>query len=542
MPSREPQVSRVVRRIPRRTREPFAARAGRWIGFVGLLVVALGIGAGMLMGGSSVFSAVANLPPVRSGAATVDPFASLQPFQTRTPEPPLPTLQYLPPPTPTPLSAAAVASGPSLNYVTGSGDTLRAVAARFGVNPANIQGPASGLVGETTLADGQLLVIPAVLDENLVGPRTPMMPDSEVVFGPTAFDAAPQVFAEQRGGYLARYRGYAESSTMYGGDLVLHYARQHSINPRILLAMIEYTSGWVTDPEPSGERLTKPLGWDHPYRDDLGPQLNWAANQLSIGYYGWRAGTLTTVTLTDGTVVRLAPDLNAGTVALQFVYAQIYGREAWERVLGPDGLVATYTTLFGPPDNLAVRNLIPANLQQPPLRLPFRAGSTWAFTGGPHPAWIQSGQWSALDFAPPSSGCSQSFEPVTAMAAGQIVRAADNAVILDLDGDGREGTGWTIFYFHIAARGMIESGTFVQAGDPIGFPSCEGGRSTGTHTHIARRFNGEWMPVNGIVPFNIAGYVAAIGSAEYQGSLTRDGYVIEACTCSAPYTLITADP
>lgn len=517
----------------------------RWFGLGALLLVACGVTAFILMSGANVpwgqwFVGVA----AQAATDTPDPFAQLGEFSTSTPEPPPPTLEYLPPPTPTALSAAAIASSDTLNYVSQSGDTLSAVAARFGVNPVDIQFASDAFDTALTLPEGQLMVVPAVLDPATLGPGAHVLPDSEVIFGPSATDVDPQATTEQLGGYLSRYRGYTEDLTLPGGDLVLRIARQHSINPRVLLAILEYHGGWVSQATPSAEGLARPMGYRHKYNDNLAPQLNWVANQLSIGYYNWRSGALNTLTFPDGSTLRMDPGLNAGTAALQYLYSQTGDRANFDAALGPDGLVVAYTRLFGAPETWAVRNLIPGALQQPDLALPFRPGKIWSFTGGPHPAWISSGQWAAIDFAPSSSGagCGESFEPVVASAGGVIVRADHNAVVLDLDGDGRETTGWTVFYFHIRVQGMIKVGTFVELGDTLGYPSCEGGRATGTHVHLARKYNGEWMPVNGIVPFNLSGWIVSIGRAEYQGSLTRDGVVVDACTCSAPYTAISREP
>jgi hypothetical protein len=55
---------------------------------------------------------------------------------------------------------------------------------------------------------------------------------------------------------------------------------------------------------------------------NLNAQLTWATSQIAIGYYGWRAGTLTELTFKDGSTLRLNPQLNAGTAALQYFYAQ----------------------------------------------------------------------------------------------------------------------------------------------------------------------------------------------------------------------------
>lgn len=48
-------------------------------------------------------------------------------------------------------------------------------------------------------------------------------------------------------------------------------------------------------------------------------------------------------------------------------------------------------------------------------------------------------------------------------------------VTVDLDGDGKEQTGWVLLYLHIAEVGRIQAGEWVETGDKLGHPSCEGG-------------------------------------------------------------------
>jgi hypothetical protein len=139
-----------------------------------------------------------------------------------------------------------------------------------------------------------------------------------------------------------------------------------------------------------------------------------------------------------------------------------------------------------------------------------------------------------------TSGCVTTNEFATAVAPGVVVRSNDAAVILDLDGDGDERTGWIVFYFHIETKDRVPIGTVLQTGDPIGHPSCEGGRTTGTHVHIARKFNGEWMPADSIIPFNLGGWVAHNGAVEYEGTLTKGGRTIFACTCADASSQIRA--
>jgi murein DD-endopeptidase MepM/ murein hydrolase activator NlpD len=176
--------------------------------------------------------------------------------------------------------------------------------------------------------------------------------------------------------------------------------------------------------------------------------------------------------------------------------------------------------------------------------LPFVRNWLWSYTGGPHGAWEQDGAYAALDFAPGSveSGCVDSSTWVTASASGLVVRSGKGVVVVDLDGDGREQTGWVLVYLHVATDGKLPVGTWVDKDDQLGRPSCEGGISTGTHVHIARKYNGEWIPADGPLPFNLGGWVAQAGPEAYKGTLTRDGQTLTACTCTNAQTFITRGP
>ncbi len=100
-------------------------------------------------------------------------------------------------------------------------------------------------------------------------------------------------------------------------------------------------------------------------------------------------------------------------------------------------------------------------------------------------------------------------------------------LVLDLDGDGDEHTGWNITYLHISNEGRVPVGTVVEMGDFLGYPSCEGGHSTGTHIHIARKYNGEWVSASGVIPFVLSGWRPLAGDLAYSGYLVKgDVYII----------------
>jgi hypothetical protein len=159
----------------------------------------------------------------------------------------------------------------------------------------------------------------------------------------------------------------------------------------------------------------------------------------------------------------------------------------------------------------------------------------WSFISGPHTVWEKEGAQAALDFAPAThaSGCIPSEAWAAAMADGLVVRSEFGAVVQDLPDetgavDGLEQTGWALLYMHVESRERVPVGTYLHAGEPIGHPSCEGGRALGTHVHIARKYNGEWVEVGGAPPFVLSGWVAHPGNNPYEGTLTQNEQTVEA--------------
>jgi murein DD-endopeptidase MepM/ murein hydrolase activator NlpD len=185
--------------------------------------------------------------------------------------------------------------------------------------------------------------------------------------------------------------------------------------------------------------------------------------------------------------------------------------------------------------------LFTSGLNQPAMILPFQVEREWSFTSGPHQAWETEGALAALDFAPASEryGCEPSAAWVLAVADGLVVRSEHNALVLDLDGDGFEGTGWAVLYMHLADFQRVEEGAFLHRGDPVGHPSCEGGPADGTHVHLARKFNGEWIAAGGPLPFVMSGWVAHAGYRPYDGSLTRGDRVVLANSLSPAAAFIS---
>ena len=423
--------------------------------------------------------------------------------------------------------------GELVDYTAQNGDTLPALAARFNTTVDEIR-EANPIIplDATTMPPGMPMKIP-IYYLPLWGTAYQSIPDHAFVNGPAQIGFSTSAFVAGTSGWLKHYRVYAGERMRTGAEAVDYIAQNYSISPQLLLALLEYQTGALTQPAtPSGKYMLgfRRVNYESPYL-----QLIIAANTLNNGYYNWRAGRLTEIELLDETLFRPDPWQNAGSVALQHYFSRLYAGEPFFAAIGPEGLARVYHTFFGDPwaDPVII---LPGSLQQPALQFPFGPGQIWAYTGGPHTGWGTGEPLSAIDFAPASdtTGC-VTVEPdqyATAMADGLVLRSDIDGTVIDLDKDGDERTGWTLYYLHLATEAKAPLGREIKAGEPVGYPSCEGGHVTGTHVHIARKYNGEWILADGPVAFNLEGWIAHNGTREYKGTLTRGGAVVTACECS----------
>ncbi len=436
--------------------------------------------------------------------------------------------ELIPTPTPNPPVVIPTQRNEAESYIVQAGDTLGTIALRYQVTVDQILA-ANDLVNPDQIAVGQALMIPAPsYDAVSIGFK--IIPDSDLINSPSNAYFDVEAFVRQHGGYLLTYSEEVDDVLLSGIDIVARVALEYSINPRLLLVFLEYQSGWVTSANPTLDTLEYPLGYYDPWRTGLYKQLSFAANHLNQGYYLWKENGIGVWTLTDGSVIQADPTINAGTAGVLNLLRLLKARSEWEIAISESGIFSLYQSLFGYPFDYSFEPILPSDLAQPELQLPFEVGNVWSFTGGPHGGWDTGSAWAALDFAPPGEarGCVPSEAWVVASAPGLIVYADHGAVIQDLDGDGLMQTGWSILYMHIAASERVSVGAYLEAGDRIGHPSCEGGFSTGTHVHIARRFNGEWIAADGQIPFVMDGWVSSGYGVSYDGYLTKGEQVVEA--------------
>ena len=450
-------------------------------------------------------------------------------------------------PPPLRIHLAARAAGPvggesdfSAEHIVVWGDTLFAIAARYGSTLSTLL-ELNALQNPDRLEVGQRLKLPGEPVDTTPGRR--LLPDHLLYRSGSARDFDIAHFIASQPGRLrdlssvivSRGRAGETIETRYpAGQIIERVSLEYSVDPRLLLALLDYRAGLLSEPGGDDSLQLYPfISMENGAginRAGLYAQLSWMADQLNYGFYSAKYRGRTTLEFADGSRLQFHPDLNPGSIALQHALAQFSDIETWRRDIGEAGFAASYRRYFGDPFAVSAPDAA-APLNQPQLQLPFRQGEIWRFTGGFHGGWGNGSAWSAIDFAPPFEedrpyACFTSSVPLTAVARGIIARLDDGVVVLDLDMDGDEASGWTILYLHITRLDSLREGQVVNAGEALGYTSCLGGYSTATHLHIARRYNGEWIPADCPAcadpppPFVIGGWrVVGLPGQLYQGYL-----------------------
>ncbi|HKZ70432.1 MAG TPA: LysM domain-containing protein, partial [Anaerolineales bacterium] len=188
--------------------------------------------------------------PTQLPTLTASPSEAATPVFT-----PTPILPNTPSPSPTPDPPRA--PNPNLDslgpgwgafaYKVEVGEDLGLIAARYGVSYDQIRA-ANGFTGGETLLPGQIILIPQIIQEQ--SPALKLISDSELVYGPGAvgFDVIAFVAGHKRG-YLFKYSETINGEEVGGAELIQRAAQNYSVNPRLLLALLEHQSGWLTQIE-----------------------------------------------------------------------------------------------------------------------------------------------------------------------------------------------------------------------------------------------------------------------------------------------------
>ncbi len=331
-------------------------------------------------------------------------------------------------------------------------------------------------------------------------------------------------------------------------------AAYYSLNPRLLLTLLEICSGAVGARAPlTRSQMDRIVG----YEDIVGyeEQLFRLGDELVRAYYARlygprpEAGEPIALTLADGTVVSVPAETNAATLAVLTALAPLSSKTEWRALLSPDdpgGFLATYRRLFPDSDPLDDSNQViphsppPASL----LKLPYACQDTWWFTGGPHDSGGDCADGDpiyAIDFAPGVPYCTiPSNRWITSPADGTVTSVRCSGCLIKIN----HQDGWGSYFYHVANPQVTAGQTVVQdqhLGNPSTMPSCGGdcggcgGSATGTHLHYGLLYNGAMAPIEGTT---LQGWVVHGVGTCYQGYLEKGSLqkwvgssVISDCTC-----------
>lgn len=344
-----------------------------------------------------------------------------------------------------------------------------------------------------------------------------VLSDGQFVYGPNvkSFDSAR---------FIKQHAELSDVDAQEFNCIALRY----SINPKVLLTIIEMQSRLVSAPSPTA--IAAPIG----YAGNLGftSQVNLLAEHLSQAFY-WHLYQYQPRRLElaqpelhfeDGSTEPITGEMNAATYAVQSVLAEVSTPDRWQRLVSQDardGFYQTYLRLFPDDDPLDTSNILNPNAIPPAglLKLPFACHDRWLFAGGPHGVSV----WSAVDFAPYSGSCDAppANKWVVAAAGGVVVSTCGTCgVEIDHGVD-----GWQTFYYHLTNL-QVSKGDHVAENQPLGNPSCSvccGGSATGVHVHFDIEQNGLMQPIAGT---SLEGWVVHAGTYAYDGYLQRGGTTI----------------
>jgi murein DD-endopeptidase MepM/ murein hydrolase activator NlpD len=331
------------------------------------------------------------------------------------------------------------------------------------------------------------------------GPRAKLIDDTRFFYAENYYAAQIQAFLDKQPGPLKSFRAQLGDQEESFAELLASRTVLYSLNPQVVLALIEQQSGLITQPDASPERLDWALnfhGEDEHWRGLL-PQVRWATREMYRAQRDFPSAP--ELNYADASHSPVPAGLNVGGYAIARVLAATTSAAELPARLdgGPSSFVATFTRLFGDP-----REAVPV-LHEPAapfLSLPLDRmyaissffdhdtpylqtnGSIVTYRGDRSETLSYDGH-TGWDYAakPPA--------PVLAAASGTVVfagNADDNcgakAVIID------HGNGYRTLYWHLdevlAKPGPVERGARIGV---VGSSGC----ATGPHLHFQVEFLGQ---------------------------------------------------
>lgn len=285
-------------------------------------------------------------------------------------------------------------------------------------------------------------------------------------------------------------------------EVILHWSGITSLNPQLLLALMEASSRLVSAPSKAAmaapfAKLVEGKGFDE--------QLEQMARQLSDRFYQARTrlqqSRLSAPTLPPGDAHRLALASLLDSKERQQL------SEQWQTLFGDQALSRASTSVAAAPARLAAGQ----------FQLPWRQGYSWKVNG----AHSHSGSgypYSSIDVSYDWPGWGGATYTVTAANSGTVTVFSRCQLRITAP------NGWATNYYHMSGI-SVRSGDYVTADSPIGTYAsnrndalCEGGSSTGPHLHFSLLYNGVFQSLQGQ---RLSSYGINVGNSNYDDNCNR---------------------
>jgi murein DD-endopeptidase MepM/ murein hydrolase activator NlpD len=330
-------------------------------------------------------------------------------------------------------------------------------------------------------------------------PRAALIDRERFFYEPDFYSPQIQAFLETQPGPLKSYRATIGNREHSFADVLSSQTTLYSINPKVVLALIEQQSGLLSNSAPSEDQQRFMLGFrgENEGRAGWMSQLRWAIRELHRAQRDFPSAP--DLVYADQSHSPLPPGLTVADYAVMRVLAATTSAPELAAKLDQsnNSFVATYARLFGDPRD-AVANLPKPAVPflTPPMEAlhettsffdhdaPFltQDGSIVTYRGDRDEQLSYDGHdgWD-YGMMPP--------EPVLAAADGTVVFAGNSD-----DGCGiahvviiEHHNGYRTLYWHLS-RASVEPGP-IKRGEQIGIAGSSG-CATGPHLHFQVQYLG----------------------------------------------------
>ena len=370
-----------------------------------------------------------------------------------------------------------------------------------------------------------------------------LISNDQFVFHPNFYSFDIQGFLQSQPGVLKDYNVEIHGELVSAADIIESTAYFYSINPQVLLALLETKSSLLSDPHLSHSRVEMAMGINELGMDDFASQLNYVAGRMFRILYRNAQENSKGITTLDATAATLTLMSAFSQTSQQTTTSEEFARSQ------PQRFVEVFTEWFGDP--LSKRVSAPSrDSSAPQFHYPWPAGGFaegWKKVRGPHDnfGWPladekteEGGNYpKGLDFVPPHAvnvatgspnnpcigrnddpdhraECAEANRGIArqywaiASAPGNVVYSGFSQVVV------QHNSEWGTLYYHIATEGRVPEGP-LPADLHVGHPSSEcnqGGYSTTSHVHFSILYGGVFQTAREFVDITL-----------YEHSLTEWG-------------------